>query len=743
MSRFLCVILFVLCFHHVIGKHIVGGVLTYECLGSGEYRFTMKIYRDCSADGAGFDINAPFTIYKGNSRIPLITLRASPLTVTDIEPVVSPCLQLPDYVCVEEGIYIFNYRFTDWPSSQSYHISYQRCCRNESVTNIARPGEVGATFTVEITPAAQLLCNNSPVYNAFPPIVICGNQPLSYTHNAYDADGDQLVYELCAPLRGGGLVGLNSGNPRVCDGITPDPACPPPYNAITFVNPPYSPLNPMGGKPPVTIHPVTGILSGFPTTLGQFTVGVCVNEFRNGQLLSTIRRDFQFNVADCEPLVDVQLAGYNVNSIDNDYEVKTCNGLTIPFINQSRDRKNINDYWWEFYIGDSTRRYDSWDATVTFPKAGNYTGMLRLNHNTPCSDSAKIFVEILPELVADYAYKFDTCKAGPVSFFNRSQIMGGGQITRFKWNFGDGSTDTIQNNPVHVYKEAGIIPTTLEVWDKNNCSDKTTLNVYYRPLPSLVVVKPNDTVSCPPARITFNNLSSPIDTSYKVIWDFGDGVKSNVLNPVHTYFDSGYFNVTLQITTPLGCYTERTFTKLVEIQPPPQAGFEYSPENPDNFNPNVFFKDKSRYAAQWEWYMNGKLVSNASDFPYTFPDTGLYLVQQVITHREKCQDTMTALIDVVPRVSYHMPNAFTPNADALNDFFKGTGILRGAKNFKMEIWNRWGQMLYESQDPLEGWDGRAKNSNEFVPAGVYVCIVKFEKPRGELFEYKGFVTVLR
>ena len=135
-----------------------------------------------------------------------------------------------------------------------------------------------------------------------------------FDHSATDADGDQLIYEMCAPLTGGGQGGLGGGNANGCNGITPDPACPPPYTPVSFINPPYNVVNPMAGNPAVTVNPVNGLLTGTPELLGQFVVGVCVSEYRNGQLLSRISRDFQFNVANCEPQVEAVL---NENLMDS------------------------------------------------------------------------------------------------------------------------------------------------------------------------------------------------------------------------------------------------------------------------------------------------------------------------------------------------------------------------------------------------------------------------------------------
>ena len=130
---------------------------------------------------------------------------------------------------------------------------------------------------VEITPLAQATCNNSPVFEDFPPPVICVNEPLVYSHKATDAEGDELVYEFCSPLLGG-----SQNNP------TPDPDAPPPYQNVGFILPNYSASNPLGGNPRITINPVTGEISGMPTLQGQYVVGICVSEYRNGQLFMTV-----------------------------------------------------------------------------------------------------------------------------------------------------------------------------------------------------------------------------------------------------------------------------------------------------------------------------------------------------------------------------------------------------------------------------------------------------------------------
>ena len=371
----------------------------------------------------GLTKNAPFTIFKGDQEI--TTISVSPQIIEDVEPPEIPCLILPDNVCVEEGIYEFEYTFADWPSTESYHISYQRCCRNATVTNIVNPDDVGATFTIEILPASQEVCNNSPSFNTFPPIVICGNQPLEYDHSAFDIEGDQLVYSFCSPLLGGAPPGGGGGGP--CAVVTPNPACPPPYDIATFINPPYTEQTPMAGDPVVNINPITGLMSGTPNVLGQFVFAVCVSEYRNGVLMSVIRRDFQFNVASCEQLVDAAVSGGNLVLQNDQYYMETCNGLEIFLENESSSQTNVDEFLWVFNTPDSLLTFDEWDLDATFPGAGVYDGMLLLNpDDDECGDTAYITINIYPEVVAEFEYEYDTCVAGPVSFLDKSFIVSGG-----------------------------------------------------------------------------------------------------------------------------------------------------------------------------------------------------------------------------------------------------------------------------------------------------------------------------
>ncbi|MFN0016161.1 MAG: PKD domain-containing protein [Saprospiraceae bacterium] len=731
----------------LFARHIIGGEITYRYLGTNaanenRYEFTMKIYRDCFGGGAGFDSPGQISIFRGKytSSLLMTSFQISPQSITRLQPVPPPCVtQLPS-VCVEEGIYVFE-RNLPILLTDSYFIVYQRCCRNQTIKNIVQPGDVGATYMVEITPDAQILKNSSPTFNGFPPIIICGGIPLIYDHSATDPEGDQIFYSFCSPLVGGGPV-LNPPGLYDCNGAVPTPPCGPPFNTVQFVVPDYVPAFPMGGSPAVTINSNTGLITGTPNVLGQFVVGVCIQEYRGATLLSTIRRDFQFNVAECTPTV---LANIKSDSIigPKRYVVNSCGNNTITFQNQSVQQANISNFEWRFNLKTSTFvDQTNWNATVNFPDTGLYLGVLYLNPGKPCADTANIRVNVFPGIDADFEFEYDTCVAGPVDFTDLS--TGDAGINRWSWNFGVPNGTSTDQHPDFLYPIPGNHPVSLRVFDKNNCTDNKTQLVNWFPVPPLIILQPSRYIGCAPADIFLNNLSTPIDSTYDIQWDFGDGkTTSGIISPTHIYENPGVYTIQVAITSPIGCFTADTFFNLIRVEPSPVANFTFFPDTLlTQFNNTVQFTDLSVGANRWNWQFDRFGTTTKQNPSFTFPDTGLMKITLIATHPEGCKDSLTKYLDIVPEIRWFMPNAFTPNSDGQNDGFLGKGYLEGVTNFSMTIWNRWGEMVFETTDPTESWNGRKRNTGAMSPDGVYVYLVTFIGPRGQRQEYKGFATLV-
>ncbi len=718
-------------------KHIVGGEITYTVVSStpssNRYRFTMKIWRDCYTNGgAQLDAIAPIAIYRNNSSTPVESFSV-PLTnrTARLDPPTIPCLIPPD-VCVEEGVYIWE---KDLPIiNDTYTILYQRCCRNETINNINAPGDVGATYYVEITALGQQTNNNSPSFKLFPPIVICANERLNFDHSANDAEGDKLVYSFCQPLGGGG-----KGGGTGCGGTTPNPPCWPAPNDVSFKSPTYTFGQPLAGDPIVNINATTGRITGIPQTQGQFVVGVCVQEFRNGRLLGTVHRDFQFNVAKCDPTVKGKVTADSVWV--NNYLIKSCGNPTVSIANLSLDRTFITDFRFDINILNQIKTFREWSPVVTFPDTGVYRGNLFLNPGTQCADTINLFFSIFPAVKPDFSIKYDTCIAGPITFKDKS-ISPSGEIIKWRWSFGDGKDTTVQN-PMYLYETPGTKKITLSIENEKGCKADTIKDIRWLPVPPLLLIEPTAFLGCTPLKVFFNNISKPIDSTYTIRWDYGDGGKGSAISPTYTYEKPGVFSVNLEVISPIGCKTSRNFPNWIKVKQGTKADFTYAPQQVSTFNNTVAFTDKSSNASQYNWFFGTIGYSINQNPTFKFRDSGVQRVKLLVSNNVGCTDSIVKLIDVVPQITYWLPNAFTPNEDGNNDTYRGTGITEGIRDFTLKIFNRWGEQIFKTNDPQEGWNGLKNNKGEPSPQGVYLCLVTYKSPRGEHFELKNYATLVR
>jgi gliding motility-associated-like protein len=743
----------VLCSIHLSALHIIGGDVTYECLGKdtvkmeSRFKITFTMYRDSRSMGAPFDSDASFGIYRGsgNSWQWHSTISGiDPSSIIDI-PIENgnPCVIVPVNLGVQRGIYEFTVTLP--MINESFMIAYQRCCRNNTILNLNRPGDTGAAFTTEISSTSLKTCNNSPRFKSFPPAVICVNRPINFDHSAIDIDGDSLVYEFCTPLTAGGTDGATTpGSPSDCTGVRPDSRnCLPPFDNVVFNAGNYSFDKPMAGDPLVTIRELTGLIVGSPNFLGQHVVGVCVKEYRNGVLIGTMRRDFQFNVTTCEIAVSADIKA--TSKTNEEYFVNSCGEFTINFVNKSTDVRYIQNYFWEFNIQGRVETYNTRDVAVTFPGLGIYKATMILNKDIPgsadCLDTASITVNVYPSIDAEYEYTFDTCKSGPIAFKDFSK-SGAGPILRWGWDFGEGKSQI--KEPVFEYENPGNKKVTLVVEDVNKCRDTIVKDIKYFPIPSVIVIDPNTFTGCQPAQIYFKNLTKPIDSTYQLQWSFGDGLSgSQKYSPTHTYEDVGIYTVKLDIVSPLGCQTTKVWNNLIKVVPSPMAGFEYTPEQPTLIDNVVQFIDKSKDAISYLWQFDESHVSNQANPSFIYQDTGVYEVLQIVLHPSGCSDTARATVIVLPFIKFFVPNAFTPNEDGLNDKFLPVGIFEGIRSYDMSIWNRWGEQVFETVDYSTGWNGQRGNTGDVAPPGVYAYVVNYKDELGKPRSLKGHVTLIR
>jgi len=751
--------------------HIVGGDVVYSFLNFNSdttmvtFRIKVTLYREDTPQGAGFDeagVTA-FGVYRRNTTGQWIlqesVMNIGPMNIKNIPANELECVEPNTDLKVEEGFYEFD--VTLEIGDQDYMVAYQRCCRNMTIANIFDPGETGAVFDVIITPEAQISGNNSPTFDAFPPLFICAGFPVVVDQSATDLEGDELRYSFCAPFTAGGVrdaTGINPGMLGCCDCVRPAPQnCAPPFRNVTFL-PPYSPMNPLGGTPQVTIDPVTGLITGMPEVEGQFVVGVCITELRDGRVIGGIRRDFQFNVIACEAAIFARLDADVVEPDPNSpitpdagntslFRYKLCGDKELDIQNLSSEVRFINDYDWTIVDAAGDTIFDqnganAANASIVFPEFGQYIGNMVVNKGLMCSDTAPMIIDVFPRIEAEFTSLYDTCVVGPIEFTDGS-ATGGMNITEWNWSFDMDGAST-EMNPTFQFPTPGPKEVKLFVRDNNTCQDSVTKVIQYYPAPNAVTVEPTTFLGCTPLNVFLDNLSFPIDESYDVTWDFGDGNSSKEISPSHIYEEPGNYRVTVDIVSPLNCGISRDFGDYIRVLQSPVADFTCDPMVANIFNKTINFMDRSVNAGGWQWDFGGAGSSFIQEPTFTFPDTGVYEVVLTVFHPDNnCPDTLSKIIDVIPTVDFFFPNAFTPNNDSSNDEFLGLGYYGGVVDFELLVFNRWGEMVFETTDPREGWNGRAFNNGDTAPQGVYVYKAKYRDPRGKDFSTDGHITLLR
>ncbi len=538
--------------------HIIGGELTYTCVGGNTYAFSLDVYRDCLGEGAAFDDPAYLHFFDQNGA--LLQLPDLPLQgIVELDPEDNICLETIPPICVEKTTY--NYTFTVPPFvTGPIDVVYQRYSRNGTILNIIAPAETGSTYMVTLPDRTEYPCNSSPSFNEFPPILICAQAPIFFDHSATDLDGDSLSYSFCTPLKGGDEFCFQPGG-IYCDPEF-EPAPPPPYPAVDW-GPGYSAENAITAAPALNIDPVTGLLTGTPTEVGQYVVGICVTEWRDGVAISTVKRDFQFNIGTCD--VVTAIVESDDISEDGDFLIYECGDYTVDFVNQSI---GADTHSWDF--GDPTTTLDVstlGNPSYTYPDTGTYEILYLANPELPCRDDATVIVFLYPTLEAEFEFVQPSICAGEEIFFSDISIADFSPVEQWVWDFGD-STFTIETNPSHTFEEGGTYSVSMAVRNEVGCEDQTVQDIYVASVPDTEF---QSTPQCLDLPVLFDDLTDANVVSWQ--WDFGDPNASPADNvsslpaPSHTYSQIGDYVATLTVSTNEGCQDTQTipFTIFPEI----------------------------------------------------------------------------------------------------------------------------------------------------------------------------------
>ena len=280
---------------------------------------------------------------------------------------------------------------------------------------------------------------------------------------------------------------------------------------------------------------------------------------------------------------------------------------------------------------------------------------------------------------------------------------------------------------------------TLLAIDKDNCRDSITVTITEN-APYTVSFTAESKEGCAPLCVSFNNTTPNTNIAN---WNFGDGQTASGSVVAHCYAEAGNYSITLDIMDIYGCPKTTTIENLIQVFPNPVAGFSMNPTQGSALtNALIRFTDESKGADEWLWDF-GDAMNNQSTLQnplFTYEHPGYYTVMLLVSNNYDCTDTASHIMYIEPEFTIYIPNAFTPDGDGINDSFAPQGV--EFTDFEMEIFNRWGESIYQTNNLDKPWVGRPNGGSEILE-GVYVYKIRVEDFKGKSHYYIGNVTLIK
>jgi gliding motility-associated-like protein len=396
--------------------------------------------------------------------------------------------------------------------------------------------------------------------------------------------------------------------------------------------------------------------------------------------------------------------------------------------------------WW---FDDNSSFGGSAVNNKTFVVPDYHTARLSVITNKLCVDTVtqRIYLENIQNSKIVLSDKDSQCWKGNAFSFANNKINPRVNYTSTKWIYGDGQESTTNTPAMQRYNKPGEFTMLLCTESALGCFDTIRKNIVVHPHP---VTAFNAPAVCYPEPVNFNNTSAISKGSIvENIWDFGDFEKSFLPSPVHLYQSSGLYNVRLQTVSNYGCRDTLVINNAANVQEKPKAYFDFDQlstiakdQTRLQFN-NLSSSNTNRYF--WDF---GNTTNSVLKNPIgLFQDTGRWIVTLVSYTSEGCSDTFKLNTGaIIPDFTYFLPNAFSPNGDVHNNMYRGEGSMFAFK-FKMEIFNRWGEKLWETTDINQGWDGYYQG--ELCMQETYFCRVQIVPFKGTLKTYEQSFYLLR
>lgn len=285
--------------------------------------------------------------------------------------------------------------------------------------------------------------------------------------------------------------------------------------------------------------------------------------------------------------------------------------------------------------------------------------------------------------------------------------------------------------------------TTYTLSAVNQCNQQITADVTVRVIPLPVVTLDPDLGSyCQGEYFSVSN-SGTNDPLWSYTWDFGDGTVSHDMVGIHAYDNPGQYEVQLSITNQYGCQSLASASGFVTVYQNAIASFTVDHLEVTTIDPVFHFTNTSLNASQYEWHFGDGDLTYITNPTHNYSNYGEFTVTLNANNDYNCPDQVQMVVIVKPSFELYVPNTFTPDGDEFNNVFvaRGYGILQS--DFTMEIYDRWGELIFESHNMDVGWDGSYGAVTERVQDGTYTWIIRFLDLTRTKHERRGHLNLLR
>jgi gliding motility-associated-like protein len=306
-----------------------------------------------------------------------------------------------------------------------------------------------------------------------------------------------------------------------------------------------------------------------------------------------------------------------------------------------------------------------------------------------------------------------------------------------------GASNTIAVNPTVQTQYCVTVSDACETTPVTICS-----NVLMREVPNPIFTS-DTTEGCVPTPIVFTNLTTLTSGAWidSVTWNIEGVISHDPLGANHNFVNVGSYDVFLEVYTNYGCHNSITVADYITVHDKPVALFYTNPNPTTIFSTEVDLTDLSTAGINtYQWFIPGGTpnFSTEQNPTVTFPEgvAGEYLVSLIVTNQFNCFDSVSAVVVVNPDILLYAPNVFTPDGDEFNEtwrvYIQGVDIY----DFHLTMFNRWGEIVWESYNPEAAWDGTYGTTDSRNATYVWVIEVK-DANSDKKHEFRGHVTVLK